>query len=123
MLAHEGRTCRLLVLLGHRKREREWGRHAAKHRFQGIGQHHAFDVLAGLFAGGKQQLSLLRREILEARDLLNFLFRADETQPPFHHGQHAATGVGKVFEILSRYPEPRAELAPHLGDLDDVARE
>ena len=53
--AHDRRPFRLLVLLGHRERQRERRRDGAEQGLQVVGKHHALDVLAGLLSSGEQQ--------------------------------------------------------------------
>lgn len=103
---------------GERQRQRRW--YVAEQGFEVVGEHHTFDVFTGFFTGREQQAALHVGEILEAGDLLDLFLEADQAQPPLHHVEHLAAGVGEVGEVLGGDPEPVTEFAPHLGDLDDV---
>ena len=119
-LAHDSSALCLLVLFRHGECQRQRWWHVAKQGFQVIGEHHAFDVLAGFLARRKQQAALFAGQVLETGDLLDLFLGHDQTQPPFHHVEHLAAGVGEVFQVLRGDPKPGAEFAPHLGDLDHI---
>src|SRR3546814_17367765 len=59
----------------------------------------------------------------EARDLLHFIGWHRQADPPLDHVEHGLGRLRQVVEVLRGEPEPGAELAPHLGDLDHVGRE
>ena len=45
-------------------------------------------------------------EFAEPRDLLNFIGRHAETDPPLDHVEHGLRGARQVVDVLRREPEP-----------------
>ena len=123
MLLHQLEAFGLLLGFGHRHRQVEAGRHGAEQHFHRLGQDDALAELAGLLACREHQRLLRSVEFAEARDLLDFIGRHRQADPPLDHVEHGLGRFRQVVQVLRGEPEPGAELAPHLGDLDHVGRE
>ena len=123
MLLHQLEALGLLFRFGLGQRQVQAGRHGPEQHFHAFREDDPLAELARLLARRQHQRLLGRRQLAEFGDLLDLIRRHGQADPPLDHVEHGLGGLGQIVHVLRGQPIPRAELAPHLGDLDHIGRQ